>query len=54
MIRRKLIKIEKPSTSIEQWYKHATNLDRHWWKSQKKKQKSETETNKYRKQSRII
>ena len=28
-IRRKLIEIEKPPTSIEQWYKYATNLDRH-------------------------
>ena len=29
VIRRKLMKVEKPPTSIEQWYKHATNLDRH-------------------------
>ena len=29
MIRRKLIKVEKPPTSIEQWYKYATNLDRY-------------------------
>ena len=26
-IRRKLIKVERPLTSIEQWYKYATNLD---------------------------
>jgi len=29
-IRRKLIEAERPPTSIEQWYKQATNLDRHW------------------------
>ena len=29
MIRRKLMKVERPPTSIEQWYEHATNLDRH-------------------------
>ena len=29
MIRRKLIEAERPPTSIEQWYKHVTNLDRH-------------------------
>jgi len=29
MIRRKLIEAERPFSSIEQWYKHATNLDRH-------------------------
>jgi len=29
MIRRKLMEAEGPSTSIEQWYEHATNLDRH-------------------------
>ena len=28
-IRRKLIEVEKPPTSIEQWYEHVTNLDRH-------------------------
>ena len=27
--RRKLIEIERPPTSIEQWYEYATNLDRH-------------------------
>ena len=30
MIQRKLIEAERPLTSIEQWYKYATNLDRHW------------------------
>ena len=29
MIRKKLIEAERPPTSIEQWYKHATNLDRY-------------------------
>jgi len=29
MIRRKLMEAERPPTSIKQWYKHATNLDRH-------------------------
>ena len=29
MIKRKLIEAERPPTSIEHWYKHATNLDRH-------------------------
>jgi len=28
-IRRELMEVERPSTNIEQWYKHATNLDRH-------------------------
>jgi len=28
-IRKKLIEAERPSTSIEQWYKCAVNLDRH-------------------------
>jgi len=28
-IRRKLMEAERPLTSIEQWYKCATNLDRH-------------------------
>jgi len=29
IIRRKLIKVERPPTSIEQWYECATNLYRH-------------------------
>ena len=29
IIRRKLMEAERPPTSIEQWYEHATNLDRH-------------------------
>ena len=28
-IKKKLMEVERPSTSIEQWYKHTTNLDRH-------------------------
>ena len=27
-IRRKLMEIERPPTSTEQWYEHTTNLDR--------------------------
>ena len=38
-IRRKLIEAEKPLTSIEQWYKYATNLDRHWRESRKEKER---------------
>ena len=30
VIRRKLMKIEYPLKSIEQWYKRITNLDRYW------------------------
>jgi len=29
MIRRKLMEVERPPTSIEQWYERATNLDRY-------------------------
>jgi len=29
IVRKKLIEIERPLTSIKQWYKCATNLDRH-------------------------
>ena len=29
VIRRKLMEAERPPTSIEQWYKWATNLDRY-------------------------
>ena len=28
VIRRKLIEVERPPTSIEQWYEYTTNLDR--------------------------
>jgi len=39
IIRRKLIKTERPPTSIEQWYKCATNLDKHWRKSRRKEKR---------------
>jgi len=38
-IRRKLIEAERLPTSIEQWYKCATNLDRHWRKSKKEEER---------------
>ena len=38
-IRRKLMEAEKPPTSIEQWYEHATNLDRHWRESKREEEK---------------
>ncbi len=39
IIRRKLMEAERPLKSIEQWYKHATNLDRHWRKSKRKEKR---------------
>jgi len=39
VIKRKLIKAEKSSTSIEQWYKHTTNINRHWRESQREKER---------------
>ena len=36
IIRRKLMETERPLTSIEQWYKCTTNLDRHWRESKRK------------------
>jgi len=38
-IRRKLIEAERPFTSIEQWYEHATNLDRHWRESRREEER---------------
>ena len=38
-IRRKLMEAERPSTSIEQWYEHATNLDKHWEKSKREEER---------------
>ena len=32
-IRRKLIEVERPSRSIEQWFERITNLDTHWRES---------------------
>ena len=34
-IRRKLIEVENPPTSIEQWYRRATALDRNWRESRR-------------------
>ena len=39
VIRRKLMKAKRPSRSIEQWYKRAVNLDRHWRESRKKEKR---------------
>ena len=39
MIRRKLMEAERPPTSIEQWYEHATNLNRHWRESKRKEER---------------
>ena len=36
VIKRKLMETERSLTSIEQWYKYVTNLNRYWRKSQKK------------------
>ena len=38
-IRRKLIETERPSTSIEQWYEYATNLDKHWRESKREEER---------------
>ena len=38
-IRKKLIEAERPPTSIEQWYKCAINLDRHWKESKREKER---------------
>jgi len=39
IIRRKLIKAERPPTSIEQWYKYTTNLDKHWRESRREEKR---------------
>jgi len=39
MTRKKLIEVERSPKSIEQWYKHATNLDRYLRKSRRKKER---------------
>ena len=39
IIRRKLMEAERPLKSIEQWYKHTINLDRHWRKSKRKEKR---------------
>ena len=38
-IRRKLIEVERPPTNIKQWYKYATNLDRHCRESRRKEER---------------
>ena len=38
MIRKKLIEVERPLISIEQWYKHTTNLDKYWRKSKREEE----------------
>ena len=39
VIRRKLMKIERPSRSIKQQYERAMNLDRHWSKSKREEER---------------
>jgi len=38
-IRRKLMEAENPPTSIEQWYRRATALDRNWRESRRKEER---------------
>ena len=38
-IRRKLIEAENPPTSIEQWYRRATALDRNWRESRREEER---------------
>ena len=38
-IRRKLMEAENPPTSIEQWYRRATALDRNWQESRREKKR---------------
>ena len=39
VIKRKLIKTERPPNSIEQWYKCAINLDRHWRENKREEER---------------
>jgi len=39
VIRRKLMKVERPPTSIKQWYKHAMNLDKYWRESKREEKR---------------
>ena len=39
VIRRKLINVTRLLTSIEQWYKCATNLNKYWRKSRRDKER---------------
>ena len=38
-IRRKLIEVENPPTSIENWYRRATGLDRNWRESRREEER---------------
>ena len=38
-IRRKLIEVENPPTSIKQWYQRVTALDRNWRESRREEEK---------------
>jgi len=38
-IRRKLTESENPPTSIEQWYRRATALDRNWRESRREEER---------------
>ena len=38
-IRRKLIEAERPLTSIDQWYKCAASLDKHWRESRREEER---------------
>jgi len=38
-IRRKLMEVENPPTSIEQWYRRAMALDRNWRESQREEER---------------
>jgi len=38
-IRRKLMKVENPPASIEQWYRRATALDRNWRESRREEER---------------
>jgi len=38
-IRRKLMEVENPPTSIEQWYRRATALDRNWRESRREEER---------------
>jgi len=39
-IRQKLIEVEQPLRSIEQWYERMTNLDKYWRESRQEEEKS--------------
>jgi len=39
MIIRKLIEVKRHLRIIDQWYEHATNLDKHWRESRKEEER---------------